>query len=160
MTVRPCPADCEHLVDEQDLRLEVRRDRKRKPHRHAARVALDRSVEKALDLGEGDDLVEAAPDLRPAHPEDGAVQIDVLAAGQLGMEPCSDLEQRSDPTGHIRVAACGLGDAREDLQQRGLACAVVPDQADDFALVDRQRDVAQRPQRRVDTRRRAAHDSL
>ncbi len=29
-------ADCEHLVDDQDLRLEVRRDGEGEPHVHAA----------------------------------------------------------------------------------------------------------------------------
>ena len=51
-------ADREDLVDEQDLRLEVRGDGEREPHVHPARVALDRRVEEALDLGEVDDLVE------------------------------------------------------------------------------------------------------
>ena len=76
MTVRPCfgdlvhlaqrlaleggVADREHLVDEQDLGLEVGGDGEGEPHLHAARVALDRRVEEALDLGELDDLVEAA----------------------------------------------------------------------------------------------------
>ena len=53
-------ADGEHLVDEQDLRLEVRGDREREPHVHPARVALHRRVEEPLDLGELDDLVELA----------------------------------------------------------------------------------------------------
>ncbi len=53
-------ADRQHLVDDQDLRLQVRRDGERQAHVHAAGVALDRRVEEFLDLGEGDDLVELA----------------------------------------------------------------------------------------------------
>ena len=53
-------ADREHLVDEQDLGLEVRGDREREPHVHAARVALHRRVDELLDPGELDDLVEAS----------------------------------------------------------------------------------------------------
>ena len=41
--------DGEHLVDEQDLGLEVRGDGEREPHVHAARVALDRRVDEPLD---------------------------------------------------------------------------------------------------------------
>ena len=59
-------ADREHLVDEQDLRLEVRRHRERQPHLHAARVVLDRRVDEPLDFGEGDDLVELPCDLARA----------------------------------------------------------------------------------------------
>ena len=112
------------------------------PHRHAARVALDRRVEEALDVGEGDDLVEAAADLGAAHAEDRAVEEDVLAAGQLGVEAGPDLEQRADAAGHVGPARGRLGDPREDFQQRALAGAVVADQADDFAVLDRQRDRA------------------
>ena len=60
------------------------------------RIALDRRVEELLDLGEGDDLVELASDLGPRHAEDGAVEIDVLAAGELGMKAGADLEQARD----------------------------------------------------------------
>ena len=59
-------ADREHLVDDQDLRLEVRGDGEREPQLHAARVALDGRVDEPLDLGELDDLVELALDLRAA----------------------------------------------------------------------------------------------
>ena len=59
-------ADGQHLVDDQDLRLEVRRHGEGQPHVHAAGVALDRRVEELLDLGEGDDLVELAADLAAA----------------------------------------------------------------------------------------------
>ena len=59
-------ADRQHLVDDQDLRLEMRRHGEGEPHVHAARVALDRRVEELLDLGEGDDLVELALDLGAA----------------------------------------------------------------------------------------------
>ena len=44
----------------------MRRDREGQPHIHAAAVALDRRVEKLFDLGEGDDLVEFARNLRVA----------------------------------------------------------------------------------------------
>ena len=119
-TVRPCSrdlahlpqrlaleggvADREHLVDEQDLRLEVGGDGEGEPHRHPARVALHRRVEEALDLGELDDLVEAGADLGPAHAEDRAVEEDVLAPGQLRVEAGADLEQRADPAGDVGLA--------------------------------------------------------
>ena len=77
-------ADGQHLVDDQDLRLQMRGNSKGEPHIHARAVALDRRVEKFLDLGKGDDLVELRPDLRPRHAQDGAVQIDVLAPVSSG----------------------------------------------------------------------------
>ena len=91
-------ADGEHLVDEQDLRLEVGRDGEREPDVHAARVALDRCVDEPLDAGELDDVVEAPLDLPALHPEDRTVEVDVLAAGQLLVEARPDLEQAADAT--------------------------------------------------------------
>ena len=64
-------ADGEHLVDDQDLRLQVRRHRKRQAHIHATAVALDRRVQEPLHLRKGDDLVELGFDLRAVHAQDG-----------------------------------------------------------------------------------------
>ena len=63
------------------------------------RVALDRRVEELLDLGERDDFVELAADLGAGHAQDGAVEKDVLPAGQLGMKAGADFEQ----AGHAAV---------------------------------------------------------
>src|SRR3954463_13904670 len=63
-------ADREDLVDDENLRLEMRRNRERKTDVHAARVALDRRVEERPDLGELDDLVELSNDLATRHAED------------------------------------------------------------------------------------------
>ena len=69
----------QHLVDYHNLGLEMRRHRKSESHIHARRITFDRCIKEAVDLGEGDDLVELAADFRPRHAEDGAVQVDVLA---------------------------------------------------------------------------------
>ena len=99
-------ADGEHLVDEQDLGLEVRGDGEREPDVHAARVPLHRRVDEPLDAGELDDVVEALLDLPALHPEDRAVQIDVLAAGELLVEAGPDLEQAPDAARGSRRAPC------------------------------------------------------
>ena len=43
-------------------------------------------------------------DLGAPHAEDGAVEEDVLAAGQLGVEAGADLEQRPDPAVDLGAA--------------------------------------------------------
>ena len=113
-------ADGEDLVDEQDLRLEVGGDREGEPHRHPARVALHRGVEEALDVGEGDDFVEAVADLGAPHAEDRAVEEDVLAAGQLRVEAGADLEQRADAPGDVRPTR---GSARRSARGFSAACS-------------------------------------
>ena len=79
-----------------------------------------------LDLGERDDLVELAVDLGLRHAEDRAVEVDVLAAGQLGVKAGADLQQRGDPAAEPDAPVGRLGDPAEDLQQRPLAAPLRP----------------------------------
>ena len=137
----------QHLVHQQDLRFQVGGDGERQPHVHAGRVALDGRVDELLDPGEVHDFVEFAPDLVAAHAEDGAVEVDVLAPGQLGVEASADLEQAGDAPLHLDPSARRGGDAAQDLEQRALAGAVAPDHAEHLALLDFERHVAQRPDR-------------
>ena len=55
-------------------------------------------------LGELDDLVEAPRDLPLRQAEHDAVDEDVLAAGDLGMEAGAELDQRRDPA--VAPAPC------------------------------------------------------
>ena len=128
-------ADREHFVDDQDFRLQMRRDGEGEAHIHAGGIALDRRVEELLDLGKGDDLVEFPADLGAAHAEDRAVEIDVLAAGQFGMKAGADFQQARDAAAQGDAPGGRLGDAAEDLEQRALAGAVAADDAEDLALL-------------------------
>ena len=58
-------ADGEDLVEEQDVRVEEGGDGEAEAHRHPRRVRPHRPVDRVLQLGERDDLVEPAPDLGP-----------------------------------------------------------------------------------------------
>ncbi len=53
-------ADGEHLVDQQDLGVDLDRDREREAHVHAGGVVLQPQVEEVLELGEGDDRRRSA----------------------------------------------------------------------------------------------------
>ena len=106
-------------------------------------------VDEALDAGERHHLVEAAGDLGALHAQDGAVEVNVLAAGQLRVEAGADFEQAADPSADFCPALGRLGDARQNLEQRALAGTVVADHAEDLAGRNLQRDVAQRPDRVV-----------
>ena len=126
-------ADGEDLVEEKDVGLEERGDREPEPHRHPARVGTDRPVDRVLDLGERDDLVEALANLGAPQALDRAVQEDVLASGEVGMEAGAELEQRADPALDLDGARGRLDDPRQHAQQRRLARPVAPDQADRLA---------------------------
>src|SRR5262249_27219657 len=108
-------ADRQYLVHHQDLRLEMRRHREREAHQHAAGIAFDGGVDKLLHTREVHDLLELASDLRMAHAQDGAVEIDVLAPSKLGMKASTDLEQTGDAASDGDTPLAWLGDARQDL---------------------------------------------
>src|SRR5947199_4061003 len=105
-------------------------------HVHAARVALDWGIDELLHLGEGYDLVELAGDLRLLHAQNGAVQENIVAARQLGMESGSDFEQRAYAAPDIYTALGRLGDAGQNLQQRALARTVPADYPHPFSPLD------------------------
>src|SRR5262249_11816342 len=138
--------DRQHLVDNKDLRLQVRGHRERQARVHAAGIALDGRVDEAANLGEVDDVVELVGYLAPAHAQDRPVQEDVLAAGQLRVEAGSDLEQAPDPAAQLDLTGRGGGDAAEYLQQRALAGAVAADHAEYLPRLYIERYVLEGPQ--------------
>ena len=76
----------EHFVHDEDLRFEVRGHGEAQANPHAAAVAFYRGIDVVLDTAEGDDLVQLGVHLGLTHAEDGAVEVDVVPAGELGME--------------------------------------------------------------------------
>src|SRR5713226_5682063 len=138
-------ADGEDFIHEENFRLKVRRDGKRQADVHAGGVVLHGGIDEFFQLRERHDFIEFALDLRFAHPQDRAGKERVFPARQLGMEAGADFQQRPDPPANLRPARRRARDARQNLQQRRLARAVPPDQAEDFAFPDFQRHVLQRP---------------
>ena len=99
-----------------------------------------------LDLGQH---------LAPAEPEHGAVEDDVVGAGQLGVEARPHLDQGGDVAADREPAGCRRIDPRQQPQQSALAGAVAADDAHALALVDLEADVASAPR----TRTRGTGDS-
>ena len=145
LALERCVADREDLVEQQDVGVQVRRDREAEPHEHPGRVGANRNVDEVLELRERDDLVEALADVRALQAEDRAVEEDVLAPGEVGMEAGAELEQRADPAADVDAAVGRLDDPGDDPQQRALARAVAADERERAAGVDLERDVAERP---------------
>jgi hypothetical protein len=122
----------------------VRRDREAEAHEHSGRIRAHGQVDELLEFRERDDLVHQLAHARTGQPVDRAVQVDVLAAGEVGVETCTELEQRRDPPARLDAAGGRLDDSRDDTQERRLPGAVAADEPDRMSGLDRQRDVAQR----------------
>jgi hypothetical protein len=135
----------EDLVDDEDVRLDVGRDGEGETKVHAGGVALDRCVYEPLDSSEFDDVVEAVCHRPAAHAEDGAVEKEVLASGELRVKPGADLEEGGDASPGPSDARRGFRDPSEDLEQRALARPVAPDDPEGMSFLDREADVTQRP---------------
>jgi hypothetical protein len=80
-------ADGQHLVHDQNLRLEVCGDCKRQSHVHPARIPLDRCIDERFHTRERHNLIELSPHFLSSHAQHRRVQIDVFPAAQLGMKP-------------------------------------------------------------------------
>jgi hypothetical protein len=135
----------QHLVDQQDVGLEEGGDGKPESHLHAARVELDLAVHRALDLREVDDAVEALGDLLTGKAQQGAVQVDVLATGQVRVDARPHLDEGADTPGDLQPAGVRVHHPGQDLEQGGLARAVGADQPHRLARPHHQVDVLERP---------------
>src|ERR1700694_2733526 len=138
----------QHLVDDQDVRLKVRRHRKGEADVHPTGVELDGGVEESLHARELDDVVELAVDLAALHAEDCAVQVDVFATGELGVKARSNLEQAAQAPVDDSASMGRLGEPAQDLQEGALARAVAPDDAEHLAFLDLEGNVVEGPQKR------------
>src|SRR5262245_34474945 len=112
---------------------------------HAAGIMLDRSVYEAFDLCEGNDFIKFSVYLDASHAEDCAVQVYVLTPAQLQMKACTHFQHAADATINVHLTVVSLGDARKDFEQCGLACAIAPDDANNFARRNFKTDIFQRP---------------
>src|SRR5262249_8698477 len=82
--------------------------------------------------------------VRTLEPMDRAVEEDVLAPGQVGMEARAELEQRADAAAHDHLPGRRLDDPRDQAKERRLAGAVAADQPDGAPRLDPEGDVLQR----------------
>src|SRR5438309_2758599 len=85
----------QHFIDNEDLRIQVRRHGKCQSHIHPTGVTLDRRLEKSLGARKIYDFVEFRVNLAPAHAQDCSVQIDVFTSAKIRVEASANVEQAS-----------------------------------------------------------------
>ena len=87
----------EHLVHEQHLRVHLRGDREAEPHPHAGGVVLQLEVHELLELGERDDVGEAAAGLGAREAHHHRVDHDVVLRREIRVEADAELDERREP---------------------------------------------------------------
>ena len=80
---------------------------------HAAAVAFHGGIQVAFASAEVYDLVELAGDFAAAHAHDGAVHVDVFAAGHFGVETGAHFEEACDAALGADDSGGGGGHAAE-----------------------------------------------
>jgi hypothetical protein len=122
------------LVQQQDLWVDTGDHTERESHPHAGRVGAQRQGEVVTEFGEFDDVVDPGLHLLAAHAEEQPADDDVLVSGDLRIHADPQVEDRRDTAADPRRATGRLVNPGQHAQQRGLACAVVPNQADSVPL--------------------------
>lgn len=89
-------ADGERLVDDEDVGLGDGGDGERDARDHAGGKVLHGHVYEVGQLGEVDDLLEVSVDELLGVAEESAVEVDVLARGELEVKTCAEPDERSD----------------------------------------------------------------
>jgi hypothetical protein len=142
--LEPLVADRQRLVHEQDVRLDVGRDREGEPRRHARRVGPNGRVDELLQLRPLDDSWSPAPHFGAREAEQRALEHDVLASRQLAVESEAELEKRGGPADDDDASGARRHDPRDQTQKRALARAIASDDADRLAAGHLEGDLSQR----------------
>ena len=87
-------SDSKGLIHNQNFRINVDGDRKRKTHEHSAGIHLDRLIYILADIRKGQNVIELGFDLILCKADHRAVQIDILNAVVLHVEAGSQLQER------------------------------------------------------------------
>ena len=139
-------ADGQRFIHQQDFRIDIDRDGEGQAHHHAAGVGLDRLVDEVADFGEGGDVFVPLVDLARGESQDRAVEVDVIAAAEFRIEAGAEFEQGGDASVNIDRAARRMQDPGHHLQERALAGAVFPHNAEGLAALHLEADVVERPE--------------
>src|SRR6185436_10311846 len=107
-------SDRQHLVDNQDLRLQIRCNCESQTNIHAAAVTFDRRIDEPVDVGKSHDLVKLARQFFTFHPHDYTVEKYIFSTCQFRMKPGADFKETADTPVQLYSPAGWLRDAGEN----------------------------------------------
>ena len=139
-------ADRQHLVEDDDVRIDQTGDGKREPALHAARQLLELIVLEVLKLGKINDLVVFCIHESPGVAEERAAQVGVLPHRHVSVKTRCKLQECCDIALDLHGAERRDHDSGDRLEQRGFPGAVAADDAEHVAALQCERDVLVRPE--------------
>src|SRR4029079_14249328 len=90
-------ADCENFIYNKYLRFQMRSYGKSQAHIHPAGIAFDRSINEFLHSGKINYLIKPRADLGLGHPQNCAVEKNVLASRQFPVQARAHLQEADNP---------------------------------------------------------------
>ena len=140
---RASPAP-EFLIEQQDFRIDCRSDRKSQSHQHAGRIGPHRKRQIVAEFTERLDLRHFSFNLVTAHAEQKPAGHDIFVASIVEIEPGRRVEQWRYVSVDADRRPARLINAGKDAQHRRFAGAVVANDAELIAVIDRERHVIKR----------------
>jgi hypothetical protein len=131
-------ANREHLVDQEDIGIDLDHHREREPHVHAGGVVLQLQLRELLELREFDDPVHALPRLARRQAQHQRVQDHVVARRQVRVEADPQLDERGYTPVDVDPAGVRAVDAGKALEQRALPGAVAAHDSEELAGPNRE----------------------
>lgn len=141
-------ADGEGLINDQGFRALVDGGREGEADIHAGGVFADGAIKELAEFGEVFDGGQGGFDFAGGEAHEFGGEADVFAASELEVEAGAEFENGADAAPVEDAAEGGLGNASEDLQERGLARPVGPNEAEDLTGGNIEGDVAEGPELR------------
>ncbi len=138
-------AYCQYLVYDQDFTVEVGRNGETQSNRHAAAVAFDGVSRYFAQPLNSTISSSCRVILVTTHPENRAVHVDVLATVIPDETPCRLPGDWQSGFG-LDASRRGCCDSGKEFQECALPCPVPTNDAQDFALLDFEVDVAKSPE--------------
>ena len=136
-------ADGQHLVDHQDVGVDLDRHREGQTHVHPRGVVLELEVLELLQLGELDHALVAPARLPGGQAEHDPVHHDVVPSRHVGVEADPELDEGREPAPAPDVAL-GLVDPGQTFEQGALAAAVAAGDPEELSRLHREGDVVER----------------
>ena len=133
-----------NLIHQEDIRVRMHRNREGQTQVHTRRVELHLGIDKVVNLSEIHNRIEGSLNLILGHTQNRAVEVHVIAAGQIRVETSAHLNQTRNIAASENLTLIGAHHARNHLQQRGLTRAVQTQKSHTLTLTNVQAHAVER----------------
>src|SRR6185369_16916291 len=128
-------------IHNEYLWLQTGGDAESESHPHARGITLHRRVDKFVHFRESDNLIKLAIHFFLSHPQYGAVQVNVLAPGEIGMKTSSYFQEAAYTTVDGCASTGRVSDLGKDFEQRAFARAILTNDPQDLSVIDLERNI-------------------